>query len=86
MSDRLSSAGDSSAPQATTTRGARTLTSAVRPSGWIHAPSTPAALPPSTRIRCTRVWVRKRAPASCASASQVRSALCLLPDWSPKPR
>ena len=86
MPDRSSSAGDSSEPQATTTRGAFTVTWALRPSGGCQTASTPAARPPSVETSVARVKVRKRAPCSCASASQVRSALCLLPDWSPKPR
>ena len=86
MPERASSAGDSSEPHATTTRGARTVTLAPSPSGGAQSASTPAARPPSTSTFEARQCVRKRAPCSCASASQVRSALCLEPDWSPKPR
>ncbi len=63
MPDRSSTAGDSSAPAATTTRGARTVTRALgRRPGRSIAPRTPAALPSSTSTRSTKRPTMMRAP------------------------
>ena len=68
MPERSSSAGDSSDPAATTTRGALTTTRAVRPvSGSAYAASTPAARPFSTSTRSTVQRTTMSAPASKAS-------------------
>lgn len=82
---RSSTAGVSSAPAATTTVGARTVTRAVRPSPSTYVPSTPAARPSSTRTRSTRQFTTKRAPASAASCSHVFCVEFFAPLTSPKP-
>src|SRR5215472_7628043 len=80
--DRSSSAGDSSAPAATTTRGQRTITRV--PSAQVA--STPAARPSPLSTRSARQRTTNCDPCSYASTRYVLSVPCLLPVASPNPR
>jgi hypothetical protein len=83
MPERISNAGDSTDPQATTTVGASTVSAVVEPSAWVTVPATPVARPSSTVIRSTAHATTARAPESDASCSQVFIAERLQPCWQP---
>ncbi len=80
---RISSAGDSIAPQATTTSEASTVSAHVEPSSFVTVHSTPTARPSSTRMRSAWQPTTARAPASEASCSHVFIAERLQPCWQP---
>ncbi len=59
ISERISRAGDSSEPAATTTRGARTVTEAPRPSGVQPFGLDAGGAPVLDEHRETRAWVEQ---------------------------